>query len=42
MNTQKRTFKQINKNGRNYNFLALPNTEYFKFEIVNSKTPHNY
>lgn len=35
MNIQKRTFKQINKNGRNYNFLALPNTEYFKFEIVN-------
>ena len=32
---QNRTFKQIERNGRKYNFLALPNTEYFKFEIVN-------
>ena len=32
---QNRTFKQIERNGRKYNLLSLPNTDYFKFEIVN-------
>lgn len=30
-----RTFKQIERNNRKYNFLDLPGTNYFKFEIVN-------
>ena len=34
MSTNK-TFKTIIKNGRKYNFLALPNTDFFKFEIIN-------
>lgn len=35
MNTQHKTFKTVMKNGRTYNFLALPDTNFFKFEIIN-------
>jgi len=31
----KKTFKQINRNGKTFNMLGLPNTNFFKFEIVN-------
>ncbi len=30
-----KTFKQVEVNNRKYNFLDLPGTDYFKFEIVN-------
>mgnify|MGYP001037531502 CR=1 FL=1 len=30
-----RTFKSIERKGRKYNILALPNTNFFKFEIIN-------
>lgn len=31
----KRTYKQVEKNGVTYNMLALPDTNFFKFEIIN-------
>lgn len=31
----KRTFKQITHNNHKYNILSLPNTNYFKFEVIN-------
>lgn len=31
----KRTYKTITKNGHTYNMLALPGTNFFKFEIIN-------
>ncbi|WP_121628759.1 M16 family metallopeptidase [Poseidonibacter antarcticus] len=34
MNTNK-TFKTVEKNGKKYNFLALPGTGFFKFELIN-------
>ena len=33
--TAKKTFRTIKKNGKTYNFLALPNTNFFKLEIIN-------
>ena len=30
-----KTFKQVEINNKKYNFLDLPGTDYFKFEIVN-------
>lgn len=31
----KRSYKQIERNGRTYNMLSLPGTNFFKFEIIN-------
>jgi len=33
--TLKKTFKTIKKNGKKFNLLALPSTNFFKFEIIN-------
>ena len=38
--TKNRTFKSINYNGRVYNLLTLPNTNFFKFEIINKYGSH--
>jgi len=38
--TKKRTFKQQTHNGYNFNLLALPNTNFFKFEIINKYGSH--
>lgn len=32
---QNKTFKRVNRNGKRFNLLALPSTNFFKFEIVN-------
>jgi len=32
---QNKTFKRVNKNGKKFNLLTFPNTNFFKFEIVN-------
>lgn len=36
----KRTFRQETINGMNFQFLTLPNTDIFKFEIVNTMGAH--
>lgn len=36
----KRTFKTIERNGKKFNILALPNTNFFKFEIINMYGSH--
>lgn len=36
----KRTYKQITHNGHKYNMLALPGTNFFKFEIINMYGSH--
>ena len=34
--TKNKTFKTLTRNGREFNFLALPDTNFFKFEIINN------
>lgn len=38
--TSKRTYKVIERNGRKYNMLGLPGTNFFKFEIINMYGSH--
>lgn len=38
--SKNRTFKSITHNGRVYNLLTLPNTNFFKFEIINKYGSH--
>lgn len=40
MEKQTRTYKQIFSNGNTYNMLALPGTNYFKFQILNKMGSH--
>jgi len=37
---QKKTYKQITHNGHKYNMLALPGTNFFKFELINMYGSH--
>lgn len=34
--TKNKTFKTLNRNGRRFNLLTLPDTNFFKFEIINN------
>lgn len=36
----KRTYKQITSNGKTFNMLSLPGTNFFKFEIINMYGSH--
>jgi predicted Zn-dependent peptidase len=40
MANQSRTYKQISSSGNVYNMLALPGTNYFKFQILNKMGSH--